>query len=162
MNSNVQVLVKLEYTHSTIEDMLKRPELANIFPTLLWMRQETANVYNRIIYREEPKKRLSYLRQVMRAGKSLRALQAERELSQGEDVTEEEGILFLISALTQMLEDISQVPSMKVFMTDLITAAYTLESLIDLPRNATYEEDDVHVHAGAYLQSIYSTMNQMI
>lgn len=162
MNSKVQVLVKLEYVFSTCETMLKLPGMVEVYPTLMWMKQETGTVYDRILSTVEPKKRASFLRQAMKVTNFIKTLQADREQQESPDVTEEEGYLFLISTLTQMLEDIRGVKSMRVFMADLIIAAYTAEGLIDLPRNATFDEDEIRSRADKYLSDIYGKMDQYI
>lgn len=162
MNSKVQVLVKLEYVFATCETMLQLPGMAHVYPTLMWMKLETGTVYERILSTCEPKKKISFLKQAKRVTDHIRTLQADREQQEAPDVTEEEGYLFLISTLTQMLEDINDVKSMKVFMIDLITAAYTAEELIEIPRDATFHEDEIRSRANKYLSDIYGKMDQYI
>ena len=161
MNSNVQVLIKLEYVYATCSELIKREECTTMLPTLMWMQQETATVYNRIMYTAEPSKRLSWLRSVERSAQHIQTLRDDKRLAGYKDVTVHEGVLFLMSTITQLLEDISQVPSKKVLVGNILTAAYTLEDLVKLPKDVTYEEDDIRCHASILLNGIYDKLAEM-
>jgi len=163
MNSETQLLVKMTYTGSVCSVLMKYADTIDAFSTLDWLKSKSIEVVQQIL-REGGKKAFSWARVADRCNKHIETLKQDDWADTPiETVDMAEEIIYTLAVLTRMLEDISHVSLAKNHdIESMITAAYTLESILGLDcKNKHEREDEIRGIAFDFLDQLYKKIGEV-
>ena len=161
MNTETQLLVKMVYAESVAKVLRNSATTESGANTLEWIRQEAGRIIEKIM---QPDGKMvgvtpeayQWAKRADMCKEHLKSL--IDDFHDDTDIPEEQQVFYTLSVLTQMVDDLSRVPSKGHWFNDMSLAAYNLEHLLKLPKRMA-SEDVVREHAGAYLKKFYSKMD---
>jgi len=163
MNSQTQLLVKMNYAESVCKVLMRHTSTIDAFATLDWLKDKTAEIIKDILFMGGVNA-LSWARVAERCCDNIRTLKDDDWSDQPlATVNFPEEIIYNLAVLTRMLEDTSVSKVAKGYdMDSMITAAYKLEELLGLKgRNKDYREDEIRESAFIFLDQLYKKMGEI-
>ena len=165
MNTETQIITKMIYSQAVCNNLKLYKEATVAIPTIDWMLERSEDIIKEICINTPAKTAMSWARVADRAVENIRSLKDESIFDTPDSHELAEELLFTISVLTQMLEDISLSQKAQL-VEDLQVGAYTLEELLCLPAKKRNEailmrEDEIRLHAKSFLEKIYQKMGEI-
>lgn len=162
MNSSAKMCTKLLYVESTCGMLLNDFHETEAAPTLLWMQEECQRIVQHLISESgRNRQTLSWSRTVGRAMAHAKTTLIQEDTDKEREVTVAEGLLYAVSIITQMIEDLTEIKNKGHLFNDLCTASYTLENLLGLPKVYIKREDELREGAQVFINRFYSKLDEL-
>jgi hypothetical protein len=156
MNTEAQIITKLVYIKSSCNALNDGTNEAA--PSLMWI---TAHCDELIqgIFNSGGRKAHSWIRVADRCIEYVSTLKDEIEFDDDSLIPMDEGALHTASVVTHIADDLTRLKTGKRF-DDLCLAAYSLETVLALPKRRQIREDVIRGYAGTYLEKLYKKISE--
>lgn len=158
MKSITQFVVKLVYMESICNILMQLEETEEAHATIVWMKTQSEEITDKLLVDSGQPHRLAV--EADKVKKFLNLKNSQYDPPGAEGLSPPEVIYYVLCILTQMLEDMREVPNKAHYIEDLSTGAYTLEEILTLPKKYVDNTDTIRGYANAYLQAFYNQLSR--